>query len=212
MAEETGLIVEIGAWVLDEAARTLRRWMDAGAVEEAFTMAVNVSAVQLGEGLVEQATSALAEHGLRPGQLAVELTETALIGSLASAIDVLLGLKRLGVAVVLDDFGTGYSSLSYLQTIALDALKIDRSFVAGIGVGSRDASIVTAIVNMGKAFGLEVIAKGVETAAQEEQLIAIGCRRAQGYHYSHPVAADAFLALLRAARSPEQGDDSARRS
>jgi predicted signal transduction protein with EAL and GGDEF domain len=198
LAEETGLIVEIGAWVLHEATRTLRLWMDAGVVDEQFAMAVNVSAVQLGDGLVELATSALAEHGLRPAQLAVELTETALIGSLASAVDVLLGLKRLGVAVVLDDFGTGYSSLSYLQTIALDALKIDRSFVAGLGVGSRDASIVTAIVNMGKAFGLEVIAEGVETEAQEQQLIAIGCRRAQGYHYSHPVPASAFFDLLRA--------------
>ena len=154
--------------------------------------------------------SALAEHGLRPAQLAIELTETALIGSLASAIDVLLELKRIGVAVVLDDFGTGYSSLSYLQTIALDALKIDRSFVAGIGVGSRDASIVTAIVNMGKAFGLEVVAEGVETESQEQQLLAIGCRRAQGYHYSRPVPADVFLGLLRANPTPDVGDDSAR--
>ncbi len=197
LAEETGLIVEIGAWVLDEAAAALRAWTDAGAVDARFTMAVNVSAVQLGEGLVELAQRTLAAYDLAPEQLAVELTETSLIGSLASAIDVLLGLKRLGVAVVLDDFGTGYSSLSYLQTIALDALKIDRSFVAGLGVGDRDASIVTAIVNMGRAFGLEVIAEGVETEAQEKQLLAIGCHRAQGYRYSEPVPADVFLGLLR---------------
>ena len=188
LAEETGLIVDIGAWVLHEATRTLRRWMDAGAVDDRFTMAVNVSAVQLGDGLVELATSALARA--RPAARAA--------GRRAhrdrAHRQPRLGHRRAARASsgwasrsCSTTSAPGYSSLSYLQTIALDALKIDRSFVAGLGVGSRDASIVTAIVNMGKAFGLEVIAEGVETEAQEQQLIAIGCRQAQGYHYSHPV-------------------------
>ena len=197
LAEETGLIVEMGSWVLHSAAGQLRRWMDADVVDDMFSLAVNVSALQLGHGLVELTAGVISEHGVRPGQLAVELTETALIGNLAAAIEVVHALHRIGVRVVLDDFGTGYSSLSYLQTISLDALKIDRSFVAGLGVGAEDASIVTAIVNMARAFGLDVIAEGVETESQERHLLAIGCTRAQGYRYARPLDGEAFADLLR---------------
>jgi diguanylate cyclase (GGDEF)-like protein len=186
LAEETGLIVEIGDWVLTEAARQLREWLDAGTVDSAFRLSVNVSAVQLRENLIARVAEVLEASGLRAHQLAVEITETALIDSLRPAVDVIRGLHGLGIPVVLDDFGTGYSSLSYLQTIPLHAVKIDRSFVADLSEGSPDASIVLAIVNMAAAFGLEVVAEGVETKAQEQRLLALGCHRAQGYRYSRP--------------------------
>ena len=186
LAEETGLIVEIGDWVLIESARQLREWLDVGIVDRSFRLSVNVSAVQLRENLIGRLAAVLEASRLRPDQLAVEITETALIDSLRPALDVIRGLHALGVPVVLDDFGTGYSSLSYLQTIPLDAVKIDRTFVANLGEASPDASIVLAIVNMAAAFGLEVVAEGVETEQQERRLLALGCHRAQGDRYFRP--------------------------
>jgi diguanylate cyclase (GGDEF)-like protein/PAS domain S-box-containing protein len=195
IAEDSGLILPIGAWVLKEACRQARAWIDHGLPPT--TMAVNVSAVQFrDEHFLESIFAALAETGLDPGFLELELTESALMKQPELAAAILKTLRSKGVVVSVDDFGTGYSSLSYLKKLPLDILKIDQSFVHQLSENSDDAAIATAIISMGQSLNLRIIAEGVETAEDLAFLKAHGCDEVQGFYFSRPVPAEQFSRLL----------------
>ncbi len=198
VAEETGLIVPLGQWVLEAACRQARRWLDAGL--PALRVAVNLSARQLRSiHVVDSVAAALETNALPRGTLELELTESSVMERPEEAAALLVRLKALGVAVSIDDFGTGHSSLAYLKRFPLDHLKIDRSFVSEIERDPSDAAIVTAAVSLAHNLGLSVIAEGVETAVQVERLSALGCDELQGYHFSTPLPAAEAEALIRAA-------------
>jgi diguanylate cyclase (GGDEF)-like protein/PAS domain S-box-containing protein len=185
LAEETGVIDEIGAWVLLEACRTAVSWPRRG--DEATRVRVNLAARQLARSdLVSYVELVLTETGLTPDALCLEITETALVDETGHARDVLERLAMLGVRIAVDDFGTGWSSLGYLKRLPVDELKIDRSFVDGLGSDAEDTAIVTAVVNMAQALGLAVVAEGVETETQRAELVRLGCRLAQGYLFGRP--------------------------
>lgn len=191
VAEDSGLIIELGAWVLDEACRQLAGWRD---TLPELVVSINVSARQLLDpafiGLVERA---LAGNGLAPGRLELELTERVLISDGAQVRVALGRLRELGVSLSLDDFGTGYSSLSYLTQFQINTLKIDRAFVTDMVDSPRSNALVATIIAMGQSLGLQLVAEGVETAGQARALEAMGCHYLQGYHISRPVGADALL-------------------
>jgi EAL domain-containing protein (putative c-di-GMP-specific phosphodiesterase class I) len=188
VAEESGLIVPLGARVLDLACREAAVW-NAVHPHAPLTVAVNLSAHQLGTDVTGLVGAALDEAGLDPAHLCLELTESALMDDADAVGATLLGLKELGVRVGVDDFGTGYSSLLYLRRFPIDVLKIDRSFVNGMNASEADAAIVAAVIGLAHALGLEAIAEGVETGAQETCLAALGCDLAQGYHWARPMDA-----------------------
>ncbi len=195
IAEQCGYIVPIGRWVLREACRQAQRWLDADLAP--IPVAINISAVELrSKDFVPGVRAVLQETGLDARYLEFELTETALMQDPASTIAVLRALKDMGAQLTLDDFGTGYSSLSYLKRFPIDALKIDKSFVRGLCTNAGDANIVSAVVNMGKSFGLRVIAEGVETREQLLALRAQHCAEGQGYYFQEPVAANEFAQFL----------------
>jgi diguanylate cyclase (GGDEF)-like protein/PAS domain S-box-containing protein len=195
IAEESELIQELGHWALMEAMLRAAAWHAVGCH---LRMAVNVSARQFRhDGFVEAVASALNEYKLDPLSLELELTESALIDDRERALSVLHDLKRLGVQIAVDDFGTGYSSLSYLSGLPVDCLKIDRAFVTRVSQGGRDAALAQAIVSMGHALGLRVLAEGVETAEQLQFLRSHGCDEGQGYLFAKPAAPDALADLLR---------------
>ena len=199
LAEETGLIVPIGAWVLREACRHGRRWQleREGEGEERLTVAVNVSARQLAEpAFVDAVASALSETGMDPAGLCLEVTESVLIEDPDSSTDTLAALKALGVRVAVDDFGTGYSSLEHLRRFPIDSVKIDRSFVRGLPHSSEDVAIVGAVIELGHALNLSVVAEGVETADQLGNLQSAGCDTAQGFLFSRPEHPDVVDALV----------------
>jgi len=188
IAEESGLIVPIGNWVLREACRQAKFWHDAGLPD--IRLAVNISAVELrSKEFVAGVAAILAETGFDPHCLELELTETFLMQDSSSTSLVLDAIKALGVQLALDDFGTGYSSLSYMSRFPIDTLKVDRSFVRDLTLHATDASVVSAVINMGKSLHMRVVAEGVEALDQVEFLKAHGCPEAQGYHFSRPVAA-----------------------
>ena len=195
VAEDTGLIVPIGHWVLRHACLQAQSWVEAGM--PVATMAVNVSAMEFrDQNFLEGLFAILKETGLDPRLLELELTESVLMKHAESAASVLQVLREKGVQVALDDFGTGYSSLSYLRKFPVDALKIDQSFVAQITATGEDASIVTAVINMARSLKLRVVAEGVETLEQLAFLQAHECDEAQGYFFSRPVPAQQFATLL----------------
>jgi EAL domain-containing protein (putative c-di-GMP-specific phosphodiesterase class I) len=163
-------------------------------------VSVNLSPRQVGPHLVDAVASAVTETGLEPERLALEITESVLLEDSAAARGTLKALKALGVALVLDDFGTGFSSLGYLKRLPLDGLKIDRSFVDGLGRDADDSAIVSAVAGMAGALGLTMIAEGVETLAQVTELRRLECQRAQGYHFARPMDPAAFLALVTSSR------------
>ena len=201
IAEETGLIVQLGEWAIHEACRQARAWLAAGL--RPGVVSVNLSARQFrAEGLVRSVSRILQETGLDPASLEMELTESMVMHNVESAIATLQGLKSLGVGLSVDDFGTGYSSLSYLKNLPIDVLKIDRSFVRDIGTGAEaeDGILAAAIVSLGHALHLQVIAEGVETDAQLHFLKRHGCDQVQGFLYGEPVPADEFAELLGRAR------------
>jgi EAL domain-containing protein (putative c-di-GMP-specific phosphodiesterase class I) len=198
IAEKSGLILEMGQWTLREALRQANEWRASGLPP--LRIAVNVSALQVQRGrLLHAVTQALEEAGLLPGQLEIEITESALQSD-PDCLVALQALKRLGITLAIDDFGTGYSCLSSLKMLPIDRLKIDRVFVRDVPYDQNDVAIVEAIIAMAHKLDLGVVAEGVETAAQEEFLRARGCEAAQGYLYARPMAAGPMSDLLRAQR------------
>jgi EAL domain-containing protein (putative c-di-GMP-specific phosphodiesterase class I) len=183
VAEDSGLILPLGEWVLDEACRQAAEWGPDG-----VGIAVNASAVQVGQpGLPDVVAGALDRHGVAPERITIEITETALIADPDGAATTLEALRDLGVKIALDDFGTGYSSLSSLKRYPLDTIKLDRSFIADLNPGTRDAAIVGSLVAMAESLELATVGEGVETEEQREQLRALGCRVAQGYLFAKPL-------------------------
>ncbi|WP_413242977.1 putative bifunctional diguanylate cyclase/phosphodiesterase [Pseudomonas arcuscaelestis] len=199
LAEQNGNIITIGEWVLDQACRQLREWHDQGFSE--LRMAVNLSTVQLHHNELPRVVNNLLQiYRLPPRSLELEVTETGLMEDISTAAQHLLSLRRSGALIAIDDFGTGYSSLSYLKSLPLDKIKIDKSFVQDLFDDDDDATIVRAIIQLGKSLGMQVIAEGVETAEQEAYIIAQGCHEGQGYHYSKPLPARELTAFLRQAQ------------
>lgn len=195
IAEQCGYIVPIGRWVLREACRQRRSWLDANLAP--IPIAINISAVELrSNDFVGHVRAILQETGLEPTYLEFELTETAFMQDPQSTIAVLRALKDMGIRLTLDDFGTGYSRLTYLKRFPIDALKIDRSFVQGLCTDPGDAKLVSAVINLGRSFHLQVIAEGVETRAQFIALQSQSCGEGQGYYFQKPIAADEFAKLL----------------
>lgn len=195
IAEENGLIVPIGQWVLREACRQVKAWLDAGL--PVVPVSVNISAVEFRHGhFLGGLALILEETGLEPRYLELELTESILMHDVETSAAVLQALKSMGVQLAIDDFGTGYSSLSYLKRFPIDTLKIDQSFVRDIVTDTDDATIVDAVIGMGRNLKQRVIAEGVETQAQLTFLQDRQCDEGQGFHFSHPVSAEAFARLL----------------
>jgi diguanylate cyclase (GGDEF)-like protein len=198
LAEETGLIVPIGEWVLQEACSHAKRWQAERGDDDPLMVRVNVSARQLAEGrFVQTVADALEESGLDPAGLCLEVTESVLIEDPESSTETLAELKALGVKIAVDDFGTGYSSLEHLRRFPIDAVKIDRSFVRGLPHSSEDVAIVGAVIELGHALKLNVVAEGVETSAQLGNLQTAGCDTAQGFLFSRPEHPDVIDALVR---------------
>jgi EAL domain-containing protein (putative c-di-GMP-specific phosphodiesterase class I) len=190
-AEESGLIVDIGTWVLREACRQTRVWLDNGLPIQ--HVAVNLAGRQIQQDdLPEIVSQALHDSGLSADYLELEIVEEVIMAHLDQAVDVLTRTKDLGVTLALDDFGTGYSSLGYLKRLPVDQLKIDRSLIGDIPVDPNDEAIARAVVAMGHSLGLVVTAEGVENTEQREFLIREGCDRAQGWLYSPPLASQVF--------------------
>ncbi|MEX2133101.1 MAG: bifunctional diguanylate cyclase/phosphodiesterase, partial [Acidimicrobiia bacterium] len=201
IAEDSGLIRQIGRWVLREACEQARSWLNQGLPP--ISIAVNVSAVELSdETYVQRLYATLSETGMDPSSLELELTESVLMRHAHSAAIILQALRKTGIQVALDDFGTGYSSLSYLRDFPIDSLKIDRSFVDEVTSVVEDTSIVKAVISMARNLGLRVVAEGVENLDQLEFLRAHACDEAQGYFFSRPVDPDAFAELLRSGFGP----------
>jgi EAL domain-containing protein (putative c-di-GMP-specific phosphodiesterase class I) len=196
VAEDCGLILPIGAWVLREACKQAQAWIDAGL--PAMTMAANVSAMEFRDkNFLAGLVAILAETGFNPRLLELELTESVLMKHAASTAIILRTLRESGVRVAVDDFGTGYSSLSYLQKFPIDAVKIDQSFIRQISTAGDDTTIVKAVIGMARGLKLRVIAEGVETAEEVAFLRAYRCEEAQGYFFSRPVPPREFAMLLK---------------
>ncbi|WP_394695221.1 putative bifunctional diguanylate cyclase/phosphodiesterase [Pseudoxanthomonas japonensis] len=201
LAERVGLIVDLGQWVLDEACRQWAVWRRAGA--RVPTVSVNLSPVQVrGDCLVAQVASAMRRHGLPPGALTLEITESMAMLEPERTVAVLTQLEAVGARISLDDFGTGYSSLSYLAYLPAHELKIDRQFVRQMTTGSRHAAIVQSVVMLGQQLGLDVVAEGVETPEQKQMLVAMGCSRLQGYYIGKPRAVEDMPAQVLQAQPP----------
>jgi EAL domain-containing protein (putative c-di-GMP-specific phosphodiesterase class I) len=195
LAEQTGLIVPLGAWVLESACRQLAVWADHTALCD-VKIAVNVSALQFQQDdFLAQTLSILASTNARPDRLKMELTESLMLKNVDSAIDKMRQLREAGVTFSLDDFGTGFSSLTYLKRLPLDQLKIDQSFVRNILSDANDAAIAKMVIALGQSMGLEVIAEGVELHAQHATLAALGCQAFQGYLFGRPMPVASFEAL-----------------
>ncbi len=208
LAEETGLIVQIGEWVLREACLQTRTWLDEGLLPG--VVSVNLSARQFRqEALVRTVSRVLQETGLDSVHLELEMTESMVMHDIEVAIATLQGLKSLGVGLSLDDFGTGYSSLSCLKDLPIDALKIDRAFVRDIGEGAEkdNGVLAQAIITLGHALDLQVVAEGVETDAQLRFLKRHRCDEVQGFYYGEPLAPEAHAALLEKGRRRAAAQD-----
>ncbi|MDD1610617.1 MAG: bifunctional diguanylate cyclase/phosphodiesterase [Methylococcaceae bacterium] len=196
IAEECGLMIDIGDWVLQTAIRQIAAWQTAGLA--IVPVAVNLSIVQFRQDtLYDKIVEALQQNGLDPAMLELEITEGIAMENFERTIDVLNRLHQLGITLSIDDFGTGYSSLSYLKRFKINKLKIDRSFVQDLSSNPEDEAIVTAIINMAKSLGFKTIAEGVETQEQLNFLREKKCDEIQGYYFSKPVPAEAFANLLR---------------
>ena len=194
LAEETGLIHPIGAWVLETACAQARAWQEAGL--RPVRMCVNVSARQLGEGLVEAVSRVLAQTGLSSSWLELEITESVMVSKDRVTEAALRALRALGVGFAIDDFGTGYASFEYLKRLPVRTLKLDGSFVRGVCENLDDVAIVAASVSLARSLGLSVVAEGVETAEQHARLKSLGCDDCQGYYVSRPLTASGLTRLL----------------
>ncbi len=206
MAEETGLIVPLGQWVLEEACRQLVRWHGRFGVEPPLTLGVNLSSVQFRRpDLVAEVTRALSEAGLAPGCLRLEVTEATIMRDADHAVKTLWSLKTLGVQLAIDDFGAGYSALPYLKQLPIGLLKIDGAFISGMGHNQEDTATVRAVMSLAKSLGWGVTAEGIETAAQAQLLVEWGCDFGQGYHFGRPLdetRAGEYLAAALAGPGP----------
>lgn len=192
IAEECGLITDIGDWVMNQACEVLRDWQSDPATAH-LSMRVNLSANQLSErDVIGRVTRALADSGADASGLCLEITETVLMADAAASLKVLRQLRDLGLTLAVDDFGTGYSSLAYLKQFPVNILKIDRSFVDGLPFDGNDLAIVKSIIGLATALGLDLVAEGVETEAQGTSLLTMGCKRAQGYFYGRPIPRPEF--------------------
>jgi EAL domain-containing protein (putative c-di-GMP-specific phosphodiesterase class I) len=197
LAEETGLILQIGQWVLETACAQLKAWEDHVLTRE-LTLSVNVSAKQFNQPtFVTQVQATLQRYAINPSLLKLELTESIIIAHVDHIIITMVALEALGIRFELDDFGTGYSSLQYLKQLPIHQLKIDQSFVRDITSDSSDRTIVRTIIMMANSLGLQVIAEGVETEEQRQILLDNGCTNYQGYLFGKPVPIEAFEDLLR---------------
>lgn len=207
LAEKTGLIIPIGEWVLDEACRQMALWYAQG--YEDWRIAVNLSALQFCHaGLVKSVATVLDRHQLPANNLTLEITETTAMSDADASMTVLQQLSDMGVDLSIDDFGTGYSSLMYLKRLPANELKIDRGFVRDLEHDSDDAAIVSAIVALGQALGLRIVAEGVETDVQQNFLTRLGCNSLQGYLLGHPLPADGFMADIQRAEDAVAPDKS----
>ena len=204
-AEASGLLTEIGDWVIRESARQLAKWRRVPGTEGLF-VSVNVSTLHLkSAALPARVRRALAETGLSPDALCIELSESTLMENPAEGVALVIRMKELGVRLAVDDFGNGYASLAYLKQFPVDYVKIDRSFIEGlIGSDPTDETLVSAIVSMAQALDAVTIAEGVEHERQEHSLREIGCDLAQGFLYSRPVTSDEVISTIRAI-SPRHG-------
>jgi EAL domain-containing protein (putative c-di-GMP-specific phosphodiesterase class I) len=190
LAEETGLIVDVGLWGLDTACRQLATWFAEG---KDYYLSLNVSGRQIPDGLPAKALAeAIQRHGVEPSRLVLEITEGVLMRDVGKAQQWLGAVRGLGCRVYLDDFGTGYSSLSYLKRFPVDTVKVDKSFVRDMGTDTSDRALVEAVVVMARSLGMQVVAEGVEHAAQLDLLRGMNCRCVQGFYFSRPVPVEDF--------------------
>jgi diguanylate cyclase (GGDEF)-like protein len=202
IAEETGLIVPLGQWVLEQSCLQARRWHEQFPHQARMVMSVNLSARQFQHpGLVADIERAVRESRLDPALLKLEITESVLMLDVDATVGILRALKALGIQLAIDDFGTGYSSLSYLKRFPIDTLKIDRSFVSGLGEDAQDTAIVRSVVDLAKTLHLSVTGEGIETAAQQRQLTELGCDQGQGFLFARPAEAAALDRMLRVSRT-----------
>jgi len=185
--EDTGLIIPVGTWILGEACRQAKEWQDRYTQQSPLAVTVNVSARQLAQyDFNEVLTQAVSESGVDPARLALEITEGALMHDVDTAWSMLRHAKNLGVALALDDFGTGFSSLSFLRRFSLDIVKIDKSFIDGLGQSREDTTIVQHVIGMARGLGMVTVAEGVETPDQVRYLQSLDCQMAQGFYYCSP--------------------------
>lgn len=199
LVEESGLIITLGRWVMDEALATLAEWDAAHNGDCGVKVAVNLSAAQLqGDEISGMVKLALERHGIEGSRLTVEFTESALIADPDRTAQTMKALKGLGVTLAMDDFGTGYSSLSHLQMLPIDILKIDRSFVTGMLASRDNVAIVRAVLSLAQALGMQTTAEGIESDELGQTLAALGCTYGQGYFYARPLPKDAAFQLLTA--------------
>jgi EAL domain-containing protein (putative c-di-GMP-specific phosphodiesterase class I) len=197
LAEDTGLIIPMGEWVIHEACLALKKWDEQGIPLDGFSMHINLSGKQLlQKELPRRMADMLAETGVSPERIVLELTESSIMESETVGLDILTALRRIGVSIAIDDFGTGHSSLSRLKQLPISELKIDRSFIRDIGEDAGGAAIVQTIVALSANLDLSVIAEGVEHAGQEAFLLRHGCLLAQGYYYARPMPEHELLPLL----------------
>jgi diguanylate cyclase (GGDEF)-like protein/PAS domain S-box-containing protein len=203
LIEESDLAIVVGAWVIDRAVAQAAEWQRFGPADGVMKMSVNVAPRELARsGFVDTVVTALRRHGLTPRALVLEITERMLAGKDPQIAQAMVELQELGVRLAVDDFGTGYAALGYLRRFPVSTLKIDRSFVAGLGHSPDDQALVEAIIRLGETFDLDLIAEGVETEGQRVELLRMGCRYAQGYHYSRPLPAEDAELFIRAQPSP----------
>jgi EAL domain-containing protein (putative c-di-GMP-specific phosphodiesterase class I) len=195
LLEQTGFIVPVGAWVLGGAMGQLRKWKDAGLVPVGFTMSINLSPRQfLDSSLAATISQLITANGLSPSEITVEITETAAMSDSPETVAAVREIAGLGVGLSIDDFGTGYSSLSMLAALPVTELKIDKQFIGGLVDGRQNGSLAAVVLDLAQRFELNCVAEGVEQEAQLEQLRAMGCEFAQGFHLGMPVEAPAFFA------------------
>ncbi len=198
VAEDCGLILPIGDWGLAEACSQIQAWTEDNPENQSLRVCVNLSARQFArEGLADHVESLLMQSGTLSGQLGLEMTESSLIPDMNTALEVLDGLRALGISISMDDFGTGYSSLSYLHAFPIDVLKIDRSFVGRMGEGDQPLQIVRTIIELARVLNIDVVAEGIETSEQYQLLRELGCRFGQGYLFARPMPAAQVSTLLR---------------
>jgi diguanylate cyclase (GGDEF)-like protein/PAS domain S-box-containing protein len=206
LAEESGLIVEIGGWVMAESCRQLAEWIDQGLASADLTLSVNLSVKQVHDAaIVDDVAAALRESGLPGHRLTLEVTEGVLVDDSEAVIGRLAAIREMGVRIAIDDFGTGFSSLGYLSRFPVDVLKIDRSFVQRMSAKASDLAVIEAAIGLAATLGLETVAEGIERSGQTERLRALGCRLGQGFLFARPAGANEIADALRASMLHEQG-------